>query len=82
MTNEMNFGLNHAPGAGSIAQPVDLSLCYDCLLCTQVPIPVTPLATLWLGSLSIQLLAAFISVQMSGRGGDDTYKWPLNLATT
>ena len=24
MANEMNFGMNHAPGAGVIAQPVDL----------------------------------------------------------
>ena len=33
--NEINFGMNHAPGAGSIAQPVDLQsnalpLCYEC----------------------------------------------------
>ena len=32
--NEINFGMNHAPVAGSIAQPVDqqssaLPLCYD-----------------------------------------------------
>ena len=33
--NEMNFVMKHAPGAGSIAQPVDLQssvlpLCYSC----------------------------------------------------
>ena len=33
--NEMNFGMNHAPGAGLIARPVDLQssvlpLCHDC----------------------------------------------------
>ena len=35
--NEMNFVMNHAPGAGSIARPVDqqssaLPLCYRCHL--------------------------------------------------
>ena len=35
LTNEMNLGMNHAPGAGSIAetanpQPSALPLCYNC----------------------------------------------------
>ena len=34
--NEMNFGMNHTPGSGSVTQPVDLQssarpLCYDFL---------------------------------------------------
>ena len=35
--NEMNFGMTHAPDAGSITQPVDLQssmlpMCYGCSL--------------------------------------------------
>ena len=36
LSNEMNFGMNHASGGGLIARPVDLQssklpVCYDCL---------------------------------------------------